>query len=110
MRICSGVPVTGGIAADYGSCRPAVCSLTTDCPVFEGADYQCLDGLCQIEGVAFHRYDVEALCLADHPRAATCSAATSDPEVMRVNALLLGACGMAGSDPTCTIPASCRQP
>lgn len=111
VRICAGVPISGGIAADYAACRPATCALPTDCPIFDGADYQCAAGLCQIEGIAFHRYDVEALCLADHPRAVTCAEATNDPEVMRVEGLLKAACASdAGPDPTCTIPPTCRQP
>jgi hypothetical protein len=111
VRICSGVPVTGGIAADYDMCRPAACSLTDECPVFDGADYQCVDGMCQIEGISLQRYDVEALCLAAHPRSLTCAEAMSDPEVKRVEGLLVTACTSdGGADPTCTVPAGCRQP
>lgn len=111
LRICSGAPIGGGIAADYDMCRPAACTLTEDCPVFDGADYQCLEGLCQVEGVPMHRYDVEALCLADHPRSLTCAAALNDPEVKRVETLLVTACASdGGTDPTCSVPAGCRQP
>jgi hypothetical protein len=111
VRICSGVPITGGIAADYDMCRPAACTLTEDCPVFAGADYQCVAGMCQLEGISLKRYDVEALCLADHPRSLTCTDAMNDPEVKRVEGLLDVACASdGGTDPACTVPSGCRQP
>jgi hypothetical protein len=105
VRICAGVPIGASFGADYGWCRPVACAATAECPVFDAAEYTCISGLCQREGIAMHRYDVEALCLSMHPRA---GCTMLDAEVLRIEKLLDAAC--VSADGVCSVPAECPQP
>jgi hypothetical protein len=100
-----------GFATTLGHlCRIVACEHSSECPQFEGALFECENGLCQREGHddTLRSDDVIALCLADVPRPENCE--EFDPLVEQAYADAEASCGTELGAVCEWLPDGCRAP
>lgn len=107
FSICSAFDSGGGTASTWRpeDCRIAACTVDADCPIFQGATYNCHHGLCGDEAnpMGIDGYALAALCLSSTTRPTECGL----QDAPDVDALIAANCVPDGG---CAVPTTCRQP
>jgi hypothetical protein len=115
FEICDVAKDDDGWSSTPALCRLVACHANSDCPrVDVTTAYVCISGLCQKEGSSgnlVNPREAEALCVSDAPRPRTCAEAFLNSAAQAAVELVDRECpGVPRSMPSCTVPASCRQP